>query len=278
MFKRIVKSISGHSLTRFRLIRSFYFFLLSHLRDTKSFVYVLGNKMFLDSIDSLGLSIRGEYEPFETLIIQREVKEGDTVLDLGANIGYYTLIFAKIVGEKGKVFSFEPDPTNFSLLSRNVEINGFKNVTLVQKAVSNENGKCNLYLRKYNKGAHTTIKDLDKDCGIISVGTTRLDDYFKKNDKIDFVKMDIEGAEGRAIQGMSNILQKNKNIKILTEFNHKFLEKSGIKSEEYFKMLAEFGFKIYCLDEQKNKVEMIASDDLIKRYIDGGYTNLFCKR
>lgn len=116
-------------------------YLLKQLKS--NFAVVQGHKMFLDSKDSLGLSLKGVHEEFETELVKRMIKRGDVVLDIGANIGYYTLIFAKIVGEDGKVFAFEPDPTNFALLKRNVEINGYKNILLVQKAVSNKSGKLN---------------------------------------------------------------------------------------------------------------------------------------
>jgi tRNA G37 N-methylase Trm5 len=115
---------------------------------------VQGHKMYLDSKESLDLSIYGVYEEYETDLIKKEIDRGDVVLDLGANIGYYTLLFAKKVGDEGRVYAFEPDPTNFSLLKKNVEINGYRNVVLIQKAVSNKNGKLKLYLNEDNKGDH----------------------------------------------------------------------------------------------------------------------------
>ena len=110
--------------------------------------------MFLDSVDSLRLSFNGVYEPCETEFVMNEIKKGDVVLDIGANIGYYTLIFARLVGEEGKVFAFEPDPENFALLKKNVEINGYHNVVLVQKAISNKTGKIRLFKFDDFKAGH----------------------------------------------------------------------------------------------------------------------------
>lgn len=79
--------------------------------------------MFLEATDCLGLLTHEIHEPLMTEIIKRETKEGDVVLDIGAHIGYYTLMFARLVGKEGKVFAFEPDPDNFTLLKKNIEIN-----------------------------------------------------------------------------------------------------------------------------------------------------------
>ena len=152
MYKKVVKILSGHGIGKIYPIRVVHDFIIPHLKTTLA--EVQGHKMFLDSKDALGLSINEIYEPLETEFVKKEVKKGNVVLDIGANIGYYTLIFAKLVGENGKVFAFEPDPTNFALLKKNVEMNGYKNVVLVQRAVSNKTGKLKLYLCEDNPGDH----------------------------------------------------------------------------------------------------------------------------
>ena len=88
-------------------IRKLSGFLLKHLRSS---TMVQGHKMFLDSKDSLDLFNKGVYEAFETKLVKKEIKRGDIIIDIGANIGYYSLIFAKIVGEKGKVLGIELIP------------------------------------------------------------------------------------------------------------------------------------------------------------------------
>ena len=85
-------------------------------------VKVAGNTMFLDNMDSLNLSWYRVYEPFETKFVLDEINRGDVVLDLGANIGYCTLLFATRVGPYGKVFAFEPSPMTFKILSKNFEL------------------------------------------------------------------------------------------------------------------------------------------------------------
>ena len=104
--------------------------------------------MFIETADGLDFLIKPTHEQFETEVFKKEIEKGDTVLDLGSHIGYYTLIAAELVGEKGKVFAFEPEPTNFVLLKKNIKINNYQNVIPVQKAVSNKNGKGRLYLKE----------------------------------------------------------------------------------------------------------------------------------
>ena len=253
--KVMVKIFSSCGINRIYPAKVAYRRFIIPLLKT-DFAEVDGHKMFLDSKDSLHLSVREAYEPLETELIKKEIKKGDTVLDIGANIGYYTLIFARLVGENGKVFAFEPDPTNFSLLKKNVEINGYKNVILIQKAVSNKSERLKLYLSKDNMGGHT-ICNPHNSRQSVEVEAIRLDDYFENyNGKIDFIKMDIEGAEGGAIQGMSNIL-KNNNVKIVSEFCPGGLKRFGIDSEEYLKLLIKFGFKLYEVSEREKKIKSV---------------------
>lgn len=124
-------------------------------------------------------------------------------------------------------------------------MNGYKNVILVQKAVSNKTGKLKLYLSEDNPGDHRIYNSHDGRKSF-EIEAIRLDDYFKDYDgKIDFIKMDIQGAEGWAIQGMLNLLKKNKTVKIVSEFWPIGLKRSGIEPDEYLKLLIELGFKLY---------------------------------
>jgi FkbM family methyltransferase len=277
VYKKAAKILSGHGLGKFYPVRVVNNFLISHLKPP--FAEVDGHKMFWDSGGILGLLIHGIYEPLETELVKKEIKKGEVVLDIGANIGYYTLIFAKLVGEEGKVFAFEPDPTNFSLLKKNVELNGYKNVVLVQKAVSNKTGKIRLYLSKDNRADHRIYNSGDGRQSIESEAT-RLDDYFKNYDgKIAFIKMDIQGAEGGALQGMFNLLKKN-NVKIAMEFCPIGLKRFGMEPEECLKLLTESGFTLYEIAEREKKIKPVDIPKLLEIYTpeEENRTNLFCQR
>ncbi len=262
---------------RFRLAKSIYARLVRYLDRTivrvPTTTRVYGHKMFLDKKDFLELAKYGFYEKSITELIKKKVKKGDVVLDIGANIGYYTLIFAKLVGKKGKVFAFEPEPTNFSLLKKNVEVNGYKNVVLVQKAVLNKIGKLNLYLNEDNMGDHRTYDSHD-DRRFIEIESIRLDDYFKDyNGRINFIKMDIQGAEFGALQGMYDLLKKN-SVEMTTEFWPGGFKRFGASSEEYLNLLTKLGFKIYQMGDK----ETINIHEFLKRYSSEieDFTNLLC--
>ena len=156
VLKRLTTLPGSAALGRVRPIRAAYDFILGIL--TPRSVVVQGHLMWLDRRDALELATREVYERTATGIVQREINEGDVVLDIGANIGYYTLLAARLVGPTGQVIAFEPDQTNFALLRKNVEANGYRNVVLVNKAVSDHNGTAELFLNDANPGDHRTIR------------------------------------------------------------------------------------------------------------------------
>jgi FkbM family methyltransferase len=246
-------------------------------------VQLNGHELFLNPDDRAitdCLIDTAAWEPVETEVVRKEVKRGFVVVDIGANIGYYTLLFAMIVGDRGHVFAFEPDPTNFAFLRTNVERNGYDNVTLIQKAVSDENRWVQLYLDDYNKGDHR-VYDSGDGRQFIWVESMRLDDYLKNYDRrIDFIKMDIQGAEWRAVQGMTDILEKNQSIKVVTEFWPAGLNSAGIDPEEYLKLLANHGFKLHEMDEEEASVGPTNAAELLRDYTPENerFTNLFCTR
>ncbi|OGM22849.1 hypothetical protein A2961_01665 [Candidatus Woesebacteria bacterium RIFCSPLOWO2_01_FULL_39_21] len=283
IYRAVIFILGRYGIGGFHLIRVAHCFVRRKL--ISNFIFVQGHKMFLDSKDSLNLSINnGVFEKFETELIKKEIKQGNIVLDIGSNIGYYTLIFAKLVGYNGKVFAFEPDPTNFAILKKNIEINGYKNVVLINKAVSNITGGLKLFLCEDNKGDHR-IYDSKDGRKSIEIESVRIDDYFKNlNNKINFIKMDIQGAEYDALKGMCRFLNRNKNVKIITEFCPIGLKRSGVKPIEFLKLLLRYGFKISEVNEAKNKVIPIDTPSLLlnelKEYTfkKENFTNLLCEK
>ncbi|WP_406696103.1 FkbM family methyltransferase [Singulisphaera sp. Ch08] len=244
---------------------------------------VFGHEMFLDPTDSIvsPMLLRdGYFEPYETTLIESEVKAGDVVLDIGANIGYYTLIFARLVGDHGRVYAFEPDPTNFRLLKKNVRANGYHNVIFVNKAVAEVSGPLSLYLCPDNKGDHRIFASED-DRDAIPIQATTLDEYFAEyQGKIDFIKMDIQGSEGRAVRGMQKLLRRHHDVKIITEFWPAGLLRSGIEAREYLADLDRQGFGLFRIDEDGETTESTTMEELLSLYPDNreDFGNLYCAR
>lgn len=254
-YRTIRKIFAGKGLKKYSFIQS----VNSIFKDKLfvNFVEIDGNKMYLGvkGGDSLELSSMGSYEPFESEIIKKNIKEGDHVVDLGASVGYYTLLMAKWVGETGKVYSFEADPEKFSILEKNVQLNNYQNVTLIHKMVSN--------ISTHNLG----------------IQSIALNDYFQKNNSIKLIKMDIEGAEVRAIDGMSELLKKNQDIKMLTELHSIELKEEGTNPEEFLKKIRLFGFSIFDIDETKEKLIDVTNEELLENYPKKEvFTNIFCKK
>lgn len=211
--------------------------------------------MFLDKGDNLGLSINPIYGESDTKIVKKLIKNGDVVLDIGANIGYYTLIFAKLVGNSGKVFAFEPEPENFKILQKNIKINEYANVFLEQKAVSNNNEKLTLYISD-KAGSHRIYKP-EKYVKSIDIESITIDNYLKKNNikKIDFVKIDVEGAELNVLQGIQNLLDFDKNIVLFIEFSPNQIQSCGLEPFDLINFLEKNNFKIYFAEKENNKTQ-----------------------
>ena len=254
----------GHGLARNPLVKLSRNRILYFLRQNE--IELDGHKMYLDREDSLGLSKHRVFEPFETEICKRDIKPGDIIVDIGANIGYYTLIFARLVGSKGKVYAFEPDPTNFELLRANVEANGYKNVVLEQKAVSSKEWEATLHLSQGNLGDHRLYDSLD-DRDTILVEAIALDRYFENIEReIDFIKMDIQGAEPGAFAGMISLVENNDKLKMTTEFWPAGLQRFGTSGADYLDMLENSGFHLYWIDEAQKQLRLLDASSILEMY------------
>ncbi len=254
---------------------------------------IFNHKMYLDEKDSLNLAWYKIYEPFETHLMISLIKPRDIIVDLGANIGYYTLIFSRHVGENGKVFAFEPGSSNFDILSKNIKMNGYSKIVVTEKrAVSNmDDDEIILYLNDENPGMNRIYQAngsiLKKDKQEI-VKTIRLDTYFKdKSDyqKIDFIKMDLEGSEYGALNGMPNISRNplNNNLKMLVEFHPTSIVEYGKEPKQVLELIYSYGFDIWDLDKiKKSKTKLLLNNETsLNKFIeraDKYTTNLLCEK
>ncbi len=268
--------LGGRGLGKIKILKDAYEFFFQLFRPR--LVLVQGHRMWLDEKDTLELATREIYEPLETEIFKQEIKPGQTVLDIGANIGYYTLIAAKLVGPGGRVYAFEPDPANFQLLKKNVEQNGYENVTLVNRAVADRNGSAKLYLNETNKGDHR-IYDSKDGRPSITIQMIRLDEFFKKIDKkVHFIKMDIQGAEAAALNGMKGLIRRNRPLKLVSEFSPGSLKLFKQDPWKYLQTLQKLGFKLSEISESEKSIKPFRLSALKRRLTDDSndYTNLFC--
>lgn len=285
MLARGGKSVIGRRLGKIRLVRRVYFFLLCILirmkakRVAPDTIRIEGHVIYLDPSDTgvaRYLLEDGVYETYETLLFKNAVKEGMVVVDVGANIGWYTLVAAARVGDRGRVYAFEPDPSNYALLMKNIQANGYGNVIAVQKAISRETGTARLFLCVDNKGDHR-IYDSHDGREAITVSVTSLDEFFRDNEcPIDIIKMDMQGAEIAGLQGMSKVIKSNTDLMIFTEFWAVGLRNFGSSPAEFVEILRGHGFEVYVIEGTRLKPFDLAR---VMRMCAGGESvDLFCKR
>ena len=216
---------------------------------------VNGLKMLLNLRDrgvSRDLFMYGKREliPTNYLLNGHILKEGDVVLDIGANIGYYVLIESKLVGEQGKVYAIEPVSSNLAQLQQNLKLNNCKNVEVFKLAVGDKNGKAKIYIPEKRN-----LSTLDKNAlegnlkSVEEIEVITVDSFLDKKPKPNFIRMDVEGYEFYIIKGMNKTLKLN--IKLFIEIHpHKMTEEQLCEMLEilekngFYVELATWGFKV----------------------------------
>lgn len=216
----------------------------------------LGGFTFIcDLRDSLMREVcfTGFYEPQETLLVQRLLRKGMTVVDVGANWGYFTLLAAHLVGDRGRVLSLEPDPRLVSLLRQNVEINGLRHVTVLPQAASDRNTA--LSLAGYNEGrgnfglSRLVASDHPSEDRFQVLGA-RLDDVLEAHgiETIDLLKMDVEGGEAAALAGLVGTLRAGRVKWLLLEVHPVQLAEDGRSADDVLAAMQEHGYRGWRID------------------------------
>ena len=270
--KRLAPNFPLESVPLYRPAKKWIF---DRLRQKE--VTVHGFPFLLDPLDSLELSIFQSYEPFETSLLSAEIRPGMTIVDVGANIGYYTLLFSKLTGDQGRVFAFEPEPQNFSLLQQNLARNQRTNVVALNRAASDRPGESFLYLSAENYGDHQSYPSGD-DRRKVAMTMTRLDDCL--TGPVDLIKMDVQGFECHALNGMEAIIAASPRLIIFTEFWPEGLRRAGSDAADFLRRLRSFDLEIFFINEYANRLEPADDAELLRRYAPavGTHTNLLCRR
>jgi FkbM family methyltransferase len=290
--RHLVRPLFGTGISRLPVIKNLYRnFLLSFVNTPLT---VNGYKMFwypehAEKDDRIMETLFAfhNYEPYTTSLFKRFVSEGMTVVDVGANHGYFTLLASKLVGDKGKVFAFEPDPESYATLVKNIELNGYKNIAPLQKAVSDRRGKATLFQYE-GSGVNSLLVSYHRSIGSRShqsvvVDCISLDEFFEeKKREIDVIKIDVEGGEVSVLKSMKKILETSNELKIFIEFNLDFLLEAGIAPQEYFDQLTSSGYKyIYRIDETEGKIETTDCEQAVEfcyKLKSPRCTNLLCSK
>lgn len=147
------------------------------------------------------------WEPDEGTFVRGLLKPGMTVVDIGANVGYSSLLFARLVGPTGRVLAIEPDTANYALLCANIWQGGARNVEPIRAAAHRVNGTTPFSLSDVNTGDHRSYAHSAAH-RIVQVRTVRLDDLLRSDTAIDLIKLDIQGTEHVAVQGMEATIRR----------------------------------------------------------------------
>jgi FkbM family methyltransferase len=184
------------------------------------------------------------YEPDVQKVLKEILKPGMNFIDVGACIGYHTVVASKLVAD-GKVLAIEPIPYTYKYLTKNLLGNKCNNVIPSMIGISNEEGFANLYLGKRNIDSSSLCKG-NKHCSnkSITIQLTTLDRLTEKYNlqRVDLIKMDIEGSEIKAFEGMKRLSEGNPNLKLMVEYDDFVQNLGGHTKEKFYECLTELGF------------------------------------
>ncbi len=221
-----------------------FYFNRKHFKENEFYVYYRNGHFeykfdegvefssYDDIADELKRSLKG-------YLAKHDIKKGETIIDCGAYIGEFTLYAAKAVGQSGRVIAFEPDPVIFKKLTTNIELNGLKNITALNKGLWSKSGTLK-FVGDSIKGY--SFMAAEKDSNAIEVPVVSLDDELERLNikKVDFIKMDVEGAEIEAIKGSARTLKAENAGLAIASYHTVDGAKSCFALE---KMLQELGYK-----------------------------------
>ncbi len=248
---------------------------------------VAGREMVIDLSDrgfTARFYYRRRHEKVATAVFRGLLRPGMTVLDVGANIGFYSLEADDIVGPEGRVIAFEPDPANRALLEENLERNRAQRVTVEACAVSDSRREIQLYQSRYNSGDHR-IYDGSQEADFhrggarstITVPTRTLDDYVAEHGlEVDVVKCDIQGAERRMWDGMRTLVANRATLVLAMEFWPRGLRACGDDPVEFLAEIVAAGFDVYVAAVPEPR--RVTPGQLLTELADGGHANVVLRR
>lgn len=215
---------------------------------SEKIINVFDFQMIIDTVDvgvSRSLDTYKMYENDDIEMVKKEIDKNSTMIDIGAHIGLYTLIFSKFL-DNGKIISFEPSSHNYSILEKNIKLNNCNNVILNKNAVYSKNMEVDLHVNNYNTGDNRIyypgIKRQIEKVSAITIDTYLMNNEYINN--ISFIKIDTQGVELAVLQGCEKTLLKY-HPKILFEYWPRGLKEYGSTEEELLNFLINLGYKIY---------------------------------
>jgi FkbM family methyltransferase len=207
---------------------------------------------FLARNDGLGSTLTYDgFEPMERSFVARFLRRGMIVLDIGAHHGFYTLLASKLVGPAGKVYAFEPSPREQRALRLNLILNRCKNVSVQALALSDSEGRADFYVVNDEHTGFNSLRPpgISSSTTQVKVSVKQLDDWFReaKIDRVDFIKLDVEGGELAVLKSGVQFLGRLPRPIILAELEDARCEPWGLRAKDTANLLYSHGFEWFAL-------------------------------
>jgi FkbM family methyltransferase len=201
----------------------------------------------------------GQWEPAITAVFESLLRPGDVVLDVGANIGFYSVLAAKLVGSSGQVFALEPSPSIRQRLMANLELNNLRNVDVLPFAAWHESGQATLQLMDGNRGG-SSLGATWNTTSSEAVEMKRLDEMIPRDvwRRVKVIKIDVEGAEWAALLGAEQILREATEAAVLCEVSPDRLASLDANAQQVLEFLGDLGYEGYRLDNDYSPEAYIA--------------------
>jgi len=198
-------------------------------------------------------------EPYTVELFRRVVKPGMTVLDIGAFLGEYTLLAARQVGSTGRVYSFEPEPVNFSFLLRNIDRNALSNiVSALPYAVAEKSGTKTFFLEPDEGSGSSLFFQRQREATKVPVECVALDAFLDESLVVDIIKVDIEGGEVAALGGMEQTIRRGgQDLVMFVECFPRGLQSAGTTPRALVTRLETLGLSVMLIDERAKRIRSI---------------------
>lgn len=209
-----------------------------------------GFTMELDLSDWIpqDIYLTGEFEEATSSIARALLKSGDTAVDVGANIGYFSLLFAQCVGDTGRVISYEPVPVLAAKLRRNLELNRFDNTAVRDLALSDRSGAARFYVGPRNNTGLSSLRSPRESSDSFEVQLAPFDGLVEDCAKVTLVKIDVEGAELQVLRGMEGLLR-TMRPNLLVEVTDSFLREMGDSAASLLQYVRQLGYVGYVIGD-----------------------------
>jgi FkbM family methyltransferase len=221
--------------------------------------------LFIDASDEVirpAIDKHGVWEPGETALLLGWLAPGMTFVDIGAHVGYYTVLAARGVSPGGLVFAFEPSPRNYELLLANVWRNGLTNVVCYPWAVSDHMGFLDLFLDERNTGDNRLFQG-DRGPGV-RVRAVALDALPSIRPPIDVVKIDVQGAEEAVVAGMKHLLSRSPSARVTLEYWPFGLRALGRDERRALDHYRSLGYRLRVQDPEEPGIEEWTDDEILE--------------